>query len=192
MPVCEIYPPRPADSYGLSKWLATTAGLAARPPLEVMIARIFNPIGPGLSPGQALGKFAAALATPGLDPLVLRVGDLSPRRDFIDVRDVARALIALAARGRPGRVYHVGTGRSHQVREGLDRLIALSQRSVRVEVDPTLVARPGPSDSRADIRRITAETGWRPEIGWEQSLDDLWHEARGRAQLTLPPLPSPV
>src|SRR3954465_8481467 len=94
LPVGEDYACRPAESYGLSKWLATTAGLAARPPLEVVVARIFNPIGPGMPPGLAFGRFARRLAEPGPDPLRLTVGNLDSRRDFIDVRDVARALIA--------------------------------------------------------------------------------------------------
>ena len=99
LPVAEDYRCRPADSYGLSKFLATTAGLAARPPLEVITARIFNPIGPGLPRTQAFGRFAALLAEPGPDPLRLTVGDLDARRDFIDVRDVARALLSLAGGG---------------------------------------------------------------------------------------------
>src|SRR4051794_28560500 len=158
LPVDEEHPCRPAGSYGLSKWLATAAGLAARPPLEVIAARIFNPIGPGLPTSQAFGRFAVRLAEPGPDPLRLTVGDLDGRRDFVDVRDVARALIALADQGRPGRVYHVGSGRSHRVGDGLDRLIHLSGR--QVEVGPEVVAGlgRGPSDSRADIGRIVAET----------------------------------
>jgi GDP-4-dehydro-6-deoxy-D-mannose reductase len=180
LPVAEDYPCRPADSYGLSKWLATVAGLAARPPLEVVVARIFNPIGPGLPHSQAFGRFAAALAEPGPDPLRLVVGDLDSRRDFIDVRDVARALVALAEQGKPGTIYHVGTGESHRVGDGLEHLIRRSGRTVQVEVSPEVAADrgTGPSDSRADIRRIVATTGWRPAIEWHKSLDDLWSESR--------------
>ena len=192
LPVGESYPCRPADAYGLSKWLATTAGLAARPPLEVVVARVFNPVGPGQPGSQALGRFADLLKNPGPDPLRLTVGDLDAHRDFVDVRDVARALIALALLGHPGKAYHVGTGRSHRVRDGLDRLIALSGRKVVVEVDPLLSRGRGPDDSRADPTRIMTHTGWRPEIGWEQSLADLWDEARTRPRLPLTGSLAPV
>lgn len=178
LPVAEDYPCRPSDSYGLSKWAATRMGMAAPPPLEVVAARIFNPIGPGLPPSQAFGRFAAILAESGADPAVLEVGDLDARRDFVDVRDVASALIALAGRGRAGSIYHVGTGSSHSVGEGLEALIRLSGREVRVERS-TAPGR-GPADSRADTRRISAETGWAPQIGWDRSLADLWDEARRR------------
>ncbi len=173
LPVGESWICRPTDAYGLSKWLATAAGLAARPPLEVVVARVFNPVGPGLPESQSLGRFARALAR-GRGPLTLTVGDLGAARDFVDARDVAEALISLASRGDPGRVYHVGTGQSHRVGDGLDRLIALSGRPVSVEVDPTFGRPTGPGDSRADITRIGVEVGWSPRIDWEQSLLDLW------------------
>jgi GDP-4-dehydro-6-deoxy-D-mannose reductase len=176
LPVGEGHPCRPADAYGLSKWLATTAGLAAGPPLEVVVARIFNLIGPGTPENQSLGRFAARLADPATADLI--VGRLDTRRDFIDVRDVARACIALALRGRAGLVYHVGTGRSQCVGDGLDRLLQISGSPARVRTDPQLAAHAGPRDSRADIRRIVEHTGWRPQIPWEQSLDDLWEGVR--------------
>ena len=172
LPVGEDWTCRPADAYGLSKWLASAAGLAARPPLEVVVARVFNPIGPGLPATQALGRFARELAA-GEGPLTLAVGDLDARRDFVDARDVADALVALARRGGSSRVYHVGTGVSHRVGDGLDRLIALSGREVRVEADAAF-GRAGPADSRADVRRIAAEVGWISQIPFDRSVDDLW------------------
>lgn len=180
LPVDESYPPDPVEAYGRSKWLATRSGLAERPPLEVVAARIFNPIGPGTPATQALGAFAMRLAEPGPDPLDLLVGPLDTRRDFIDARDVARAMVALAAHGRSGQVYHVGTGRSRAVAEGLEFLIRSSGRSVVIRQDPALARRPGPSDSRADIGRIVAECGWAPRIGFEESLRDLWGEISRR------------
>jgi GDP-4-dehydro-6-deoxy-D-mannose reductase len=178
LPVSEDYPCRPSDAYGMSKLLATTAGLAMRAPLDVVCARVFNPIGPRASTNQAFGYFTSHLARPGERPIRLEVGDLEARRDFIDVRDVARAVLALADCGKPGTVYNVATGRSLRVGQGLDRLVALSGRKVEV------ISRPGvpgsPLDSRADISRIQTDTSWRPAVTWEQSLADLWDEARGR------------
>jgi nucleoside-diphosphate-sugar epimerase len=181
LPVGEDYPCRPADAYGLSKWLATTAALAARPPLEIVVARLFNVIGPGLSPNQAFGSFAARIAGADGDPVHLTVGDLDARRDFLDVRDAAEAMISLALRGRPAQVYHVGTGRSRRVGDGLAQLIRLSGRAVQVSVRPPRAEGRGPSDSRAEIRKIIAHTGWTPRVSWDQSLADLWSEAVGMA-----------
>jgi nucleoside-diphosphate-sugar epimerase len=174
LPVGEDYLCHPETDYGQSKLAATEAALAAKPPIETIVARVFNPIGPGTPPDQSLGRFTQLLLE-GHGAATLDVGSLESRRDFIDARDVAEAMVALAVRARPG-LYHVGTGESRSVREGLDRLIRLSGREVRVEVDAT---RPtGPADSRADIRRIRAETGWTPRISFERSVDDLWAAAR--------------
>jgi GDP-4-dehydro-6-deoxy-D-mannose reductase len=178
LPVDESYSCHPVDAYGASKYLASVAGLAANPPLQVVVGRVFNPIGPGMPESQALGRFAALLADP--ETVRLSVGCLETRRDFIDVRDVARALIALAERGQPGLVYHVGTGRSNRVGDGLERLIGLSERTIAVERDPRIASNSGPLDSRADIGRIVAHTGWQPQVAWEQSLRDLWDAACGR------------
>jgi GDP-4-dehydro-6-deoxy-D-mannose reductase len=176
LPVAETHACNPINAYGRSKWLGTVGGLAERSPLEVTVARVFNPIGPGTPPTQALGRFATRLNEPGPDPLELGVGDLGTRRDFVDVRDVARAMIALARFGRSGLVYNVGTGESRCVGDGLDALVRLSGRTVKVTIDPALQRRREPADSRANIDRIIAHTDWRPTISWEQSLGDLWNE----------------
>jgi nucleoside-diphosphate-sugar epimerase len=178
LPVSEDYNGYPFDAYGRSKRLATVAGLGERPPQEVMVARIFNPVGPCPSTTQAFGRFAERLALPGGDPVVLDVGDLDARRDFIDVRDAAQAMLAIALKGRAGRVYHIATGRARRVSEGLEFLIGLSGRLVQTRVDPALLDRRGPSDSITKIERIGEETGWEPRITWEQSLTDLWRAVR--------------
>jgi GDP-4-dehydro-6-deoxy-D-mannose reductase len=183
LPVGEGYPCRPVGAYGLGKWLATCAGLAARPPLEVVVGRVFNPIGPGLPESQAFGRFAARLADRSTRELT--VGNLDARRDFVDVRDVARALITLGEQGAPGRIYNIGTGRSRRVGDGLEYLLRCCGRSVSIQVGPGHAAPGGPSDSRADVRRIEVETGWRPVFSWEQSLDDLWNEAKRGTVLPL-------
>jgi GDP-4-dehydro-6-deoxy-D-mannose reductase len=183
LPVDESRPCSPVEAYGRSKWMASVAGLAERPPLEVNVARVFNPVGPGMPPALAFAEFATQLLSSSKDPMTLLAGDLDARRDFVDVRDTARALVAIALRGRPGLVYHVGTGQSRTVREGLEHLIRLSGRSVRVCADPRRRSRKGPSDSRANIGRIQDHTDWTPSIPFEQSLADLWEDVRSQPTL---------
>jgi GDP-4-dehydro-6-deoxy-D-mannose reductase len=176
LPVGPEYPAKPISAYGLSKYLATCAGLVAPRPLEVSVARVFNPIGPGLPESQAFGRFARLLrADAEQDPLILPVGDLDTRRDFVDVRDVASAVIAIAQRGRPGTIEHVGTGDSHSIREGLELLITLSGRAVETRSRIGQVAESGPGDSRADSRSLREGIGWTPRFSFAQSLQDLWN-----------------
>lgn len=162
---------RPADSYGLSKWAATRLGLCARG-VDIRVARLFNLVGPGMPRSLAFGRFAALLADSESCDLKLRVGPLGAQRDFLDVRDAARALLVLAREGRAGRLYHVGSGRARSIGEGLEYLVARSGRVVEIEAT---AERSGLSSvSVADIGRILKETSWRPRIAFEQSLEDLW------------------
>jgi GDP-4-dehydro-6-deoxy-D-mannose reductase len=186
LPIAEDTPCRPVGPYAISKWCATRLALAAPGPLEVVVARLFNPVGPGLPASQALGRFARLLAAPGPEPVRLSVGDLDARRDFVDVRDAASALIALALRGRSGQLYHVGTGRSRRVGDGLGALIRLGGRRVVLESNAHLRGPSSPADSRADIRKVVAETGWRPAIPWERTIDDLWTSVRDEPKSAIP------
>ena len=78
LPVGEDYPCRPTEAYGLSKYLATCAGLVMTAPVEVIVARVFNPIGPRTSTHQAFGRFASVLCQS--DSKLLTVGDLARGR----------------------------------------------------------------------------------------------------------------
>jgi GDP-4-dehydro-6-deoxy-D-mannose reductase len=178
LPASETTPCRPADAYGLSKWAATRLALAGGAGLDVMVARVFNLIGPGMPANQALGRFARVLAAaPRGAEIGLDTGELSARRDFVDVRDAAEAVFEIALRGRGGRVYHIGTGCSRSIGEGLDILTSLSGLRVTLRAAG---GRRGPADSRADIGRIVREIGWQPTTSWERSLGDLWSEEAGR------------
>ncbi|WP_337175932.1 NAD-dependent epimerase/dehydratase family protein [Paludisphaera sp.] len=177
LPITEERPCRPTTAYGRAKLMATRSALAGRGPLEVTVGRVFNLIGPGMPESLAFGRFAATLAEPTADPARILAGRLDARRDFVDVRDAAAALIALATRGKAGRVYNVASGESRPVQEGLDRLVALSGRAAVVVADPGAIRRGEIDDSRASVDRIAGETGWRPTTSFERSLRDLWESA---------------
>ncbi|MDG3004041.1 NAD-dependent epimerase/dehydratase family protein [Paludisphaera mucosa] len=185
LPVVEDQVCRPMTAYGRSKAMATAAALVARGPLEIVVGRVFNPVGPGMPESLAFGRFAAQLAAPDL-PQTLLAGRLDARRDFVDVRDAARALVALAHQGQARRIYNIGSGHSRTVQEGLDLLIHLSGRSVRIGLDAGATRRGEPDDSRASLDRITAETDWRPSIPFERSMADLWSAASARGGMALP------
>lgn len=181
LPVHESYLPEPVTPYGQSKWAAAQAVMAAGNQIRPVVARIFNIIGPGQATSQAFGRYAADLfrADPA-KPLQIMAMGLKHRRDFIDIRDVARALVTLAEYPNPARLYHVGRGESRSVGEGLDVLVRASGKKVDI-IESQGGGSLGPADSRADVRRIRADTGWVPQISFEQSLIDLWSSiAAGR------------
>jgi GDP-4-dehydro-6-deoxy-D-mannose reductase len=143
-PVREDAPCTPLNHYGISKYAQTMLGLAyARAGCSVLIARIFNPVGLGMPTRLALASFAEQLRTADN---VLVTGDLDVARDFIDVVEVARLMVALASRSdNYGQVFNICSGMSFHLRPLVEEMIRLTGRQIRLSVSP---ARLRPDDMR--------------------------------------------
>ena len=173
----------PLSVYGASKLSQTSAALSFnRGPVSIVVARLFNVLGPGTPDNLAPGAFARQVAAieAGRQAPELLVGDLSPKRDYLDVRDAAGALLALGARGRGGECYNVGVGRSTSMRAVLDAILASSTSDVSVKTDPTRLRKAEVQDLAADTLKIARETGWRPRVTLARSLADTLDWWRGR------------
>ncbi len=185
-PLVETAPLRPVSPYAASKaaqdLLAATVGASFG--LQVIRLRLFNQTGPGRPPSFVASSFARQIARieAGHRPAEIRVGNLEARRDFVDVRDAARAYWLAAERGVPGAAYNVCSGRSASVSSLLDVLLSLSECSVSVVPDPD---RMRPSDVPllvGDPTLFRKTTGWIPEIPLERTLADLLDWWRGRVK----------
>jgi GDP-4-dehydro-6-deoxy-D-mannose reductase len=167
----------PAGGYAFSKLAQETLALRAawHDGLDVIVARAFNHIGPRQSPAFVAASVAQQIARieVGRGEARLLVGNLEARRDLADVRDTVRAYRALADRGLAGTAYNVCRGEASTIRTLVEGLVARSRVPVEIVVDP---ARLRPVDVPVLVGshdRITAATGWRPEIPLDQTLDDL-------------------
>jgi GDP-4-dehydro-6-deoxy-D-mannose reductase len=168
--------------YGACKLAQTMAALSfSRGPVEVVVARVFNVVGPGTPGHLAPGAFASQVAriADGRQEPEIAVGDLRMRRDYLDRRDVASALELLMRRGEPGEIYNVGSGRSRPMSALLDGLIAAAGVKARVRVDPSRLRRSEVPDLVADAGRLRA-LGWSPRVPLERSLADTVASWRGR------------
>ncbi|MEU6539248.1 NAD(P)-dependent oxidoreductase [Streptomyces sp. NPDC047000] len=171
-------PARPASAYGESKWAGTVA--VGRSALDAVVLRVGNPVGPGAPDAGLPGRLAALLRAAGSDPgAVIRLGDLSAYRDFVDVRDVAAAAEAAAtAPGPLPPVLNVGGGGAVPVRELVHRLARIAGFRGRIEEDGGASARSGEvSWQCSDISAAREALGWRPVHGLEDSLAALWAAA---------------
>lgn len=167
---------RPTSPYAASKAATDLVSYqySRVPGLDIVRARPFNHIGPRQSPDFAIPHFAQQIAAivRGRRPPILETGNLEPRRDLTDVRDVVEAYLLLMARGKSGEAYNVGSGRSVSMREVVNRLIALAGVTVEVRPRADLLR---PSDAAAvcaDASRLRRETSWAPC----HSLDDTLRE----------------
>ena len=189
LPLTEDSPLRPASPYAASKVAADYLGLQAwlGRGLPVLRVRAFNHLGPGQTDKFVAPALASriARAEPEGPPddggeVVLPIGDLSARRDFTDVRDVVRAYRLLMRDGEPGEVYNVCSGVDLAVQDLADQLLAQAKVPVRFETDPSLLRPVEVPVLRGSHQRLTAATGWRPDIPIGQTLTDLLEDWRTR------------
>ncbi len=180
-PLVESLAPRPANPYAASKAAAEAllAGVANAGGLDVVIARSFNHIGPGQSERFAIAGFAAQLArlSRGSGNRELFVGNLSAERDFLDVRDVVAAYLALARDGSSGEIYNVCSGVPTPIRDMLRTLILTAHVPVEVREDPSRMRTSDVPVAFGDNRKLRDATGWSPQISLERSLRDVYAAA---------------
>jgi GDP-4-dehydro-6-deoxy-D-mannose reductase len=178
-PISEDEGVDPRTPYALTKAAAERLAIAH----GAVIARSFNLVGAGQSPSFALPAFAAQLAAieRGLHEPVLKVGNLSARRDFIHVDDGAAAYRALACAGGPGEIYNVASGEAPSIGEALERLMAVSGVTARIETDPERMRPVDLPLLLGDNRRLRA-LGWAPRHTLDDALADLWMAVRAGAQ----------
>ncbi len=183
IPMKETNPLRPLSPYAVSKVGQDLLGYQyfRSYGLPVVRTRGFNHTGPRRGDVFVTSNFAKQIAEieKKKRPAIIHVGNLEAKRDFTDVRDMIRAYWLSLEKGQPGEVYNIGTGRAYAMKEVLDLLLALSKVKVKVEVDP---ARLRPSDVpilMPDVSKFVSLTGWKPEIPFSKTLEDLldyWRE----------------
>ena len=172
LPLAETTPLDLPSPYAVAKvGQENLVSMYAKLGVESVVARPFNHIGPGQQPGYLVADLTKQIAELERDGgEVLRVGNLSSKRDFTDVRDVVRAYLLLAAKGTAGEVYNVCSGTSRSGQEILDLLLRASGARIRTEQDPARMRPADVPDLRGDATKIRQDTGWTPEIPIEQTL----------------------
>jgi GDP-4-dehydro-6-deoxy-D-mannose reductase len=184
LPICEDAPLAPANPYAVSK--ASGEMLcdvyADAYGLDIVRARPFSHSGPGQLPIfllSSLTRQAAEGRIAGVDHLRIVTGNPDTRRDFTDVRDIVRAYRLLGA-GSVDGVFNVSTGISVSAAEQVELLAEIvAPIDLNHVVDPGRVRAHEVMDLRGDHSRLTAATGWEPEIPFRQTMADTvdWWEA---------------
>ena len=180
-PVKESAALLPRSVYGATKAAADVAlGQMRFDGLDVVRFRPFNHTGPGQSDTYVASTFArqvAAIAHGQRVPIV-DVGDLTPRRDFLDVRDVARAyamaITAEEVTDTTNGVFNLASGNAIRIGAILDRLIALSGRHIEIRVDPARVRPATVPVASGDPSAALDTFGWKPVVAFEETIAQVY------------------
>lgn len=160
----ESSPIAPRGLYGASKLACEEHALAQHGALEVRIARLFNQLGPHMPAGLAVSDLCERLLR-GDDPVHMLGPDSV--RDYLDVRDGARALVAIAESERAS-TWNVGSGVGRHISElaaGLCRALSIERRVEFASGEPDSLV--------ASIEKLGAELDWKPRVAFEDSLAHL-------------------
>jgi len=186
VPLTEDHPCRPQNPYAVSKFAMGQIALqfAGRYGLRLVHARPFNHFGPGQQEGYVVSDFASQVARieAGLQPPVLRVGDLTAKRDFTDVHDVVEAYAALLEADVENGVYNVCSGVARSVGEVLQLLLSETAVPIDVEADPERFRPAEVLVFVGSVDKIARATGWRPRREFTLSLRETlawWRERVG-------------
>ena len=183
-PIAEDNMVRPGNIYAATKACQNMIGniYAKAYDMNLMMVRAFNHIGPTQAPMFVVADFCKQVAEieKGLRSPIMYVGNLSALRDFTDVRDVVRAYALLVQKGSSGETYNVGSGHAVSIQEILDMIIALSDKAIKVEVDPNKLRPVDIPIIEADTRKLKMATGWEQTIPLRQTIEETLEYWRGR------------
>lgn len=172
----------PINPYGMSKvsqFMLTK--LYASLGMHVVHVRPFNHIGPGQSLGFVTTDFSNQIAKieAGIIEPKMSVGNLSAKRDFLDVRDIVRAYEKIIHSGIPGEVYNICSGTPLAISDVLDNLIKLSTCNIQVSTDKNLLRNVDIPLYVGSNEKIKSLINWEQEIPIEKTLADtlnFWRE----------------
>lgn len=183
VPIKETNPLRPLSPYAVSKLAMDYLGYQYFESygMNIIRTRGFNHTGPRRGEVFAESSFAKQIAEieKGKREPVVHVGNLEAQRDYTDVRDMVRAYYLAVQKCDPGEAYNIATGSAWKISKVLDLLLSFAKVKVEIRPDPS---RMRPSDVEiliGDNTKFVQKTGWKPEIPFEKTMEDLlnyWRE----------------
>jgi len=183
LPIKEDNPLRPQSPYAVSKVAMDYLGYQYFQSYKMKIIRTrgFNHTGPRRGEVFVTSNFAKQIAEieKGKREPMIEVGNLEAKRDWTDVRDMVKAYLLAVQKGTPGEVYNICSEKTVRVGDMLEMLLKMSKVKVEIRQDPSRLR---PSDVPVLLGNCTKfrkATGWKPEIPFEKTMEDLlnyWRE----------------
>ncbi len=172
---------KPVSPYGVSKLAAEALGYQyfINYKIPVFLGRFFIQVGPGQDERTSIQTFCKqmALIENGKSKPIISIGNLKPKRDFLDVRDGVAAVWSIVTKGSPGEPYNICSGKAPQMKEVLKMVISKGKVKVEVRVDPTRLR---PTDEPViwgSNAKIFRDTDWKPKVALSDTISwvlDYW------------------
>ncbi len=184
-PIVETQALRPLSPYGVSKVACDLLGAqyARSYGMQIVRTRAFNHEGARRGKEFVTSNFAYQAVLAAARKLSeLKVGNLDAVRDFSHVKDVVRAYWLALEKGEPGEVYNICSGKGTTIHQVIDILSCIVGRQLPFSLDRQRLR---PSDVPylvGDCTKFRQQTGWEPELTFEDAMRDLvvyWREHLG-------------
>ena len=164
----------PFNIYGLTKWMGeqlVQLEAASNPQVHFVIGRLFNLYGPHETNPHILPEIINQIRG---GATVLRLGNMTPKRDMVPVADAARAVVEMVEKSKPGlTTANLATGVSVSMQEVVERVAALSGKPLRIETDPAKLRAVERPHLQGDVSRLRAMIGWAPHTDLTRGLREL-------------------
>lgn len=174
---------RPVSPYGVSKVATEALGYQyhVNYDLPIFLGRYFIQVGPGQDERTSIQTFCQQMAMieASKQKPIIFVGNLKPRRDFLDVRDGVRATWLLVNKGKPGEPYNICSGKAPTMHEVLDMVIKQGKKKVKVKVNPKRLRSTDEPIIQGSHKKLTQDTGWKPQVSLKETITwvlNYWRE----------------
>lgn len=165
----------PISSYGVYKIFEEyeISRLANKYNIDYVGARIFNVTGPGEPTRMVGGSIVSQLKKSNK----VKMGNLSSKRDFVDVRDVVSALYIIGANGKSKEIYNICSGKSISIKKYLELIIKELGIKPEISIDRNRINPNDLKDLVGDNSKIVKELNWDLKYDLNKSLKDLVKES---------------
>ena len=171
--ITETHPLGPVDIYGLSKMTGERlcSEFHLRTEVPAATCRFFNAFGPNETNPHLIPEIQRQVLS---GARTIRLGNTTPKRDFIHTTDMSEGMLALIQEFNEGcEVFNIGRGLEYSVIEVVKAFESAVGEPIEIEVDPARVRKVERMHLLADITRLTDRTGWEPRISLEDGIKTL-------------------